>query len=58
MNEFVGMISVMIWIGCAVGAANICKEKGRSQAWGYISAILVGPLAILIAWILPHKSEV
>lgn len=46
-----------VWVGSIVLAINIAQGRGNSQGAALLLAILLGPLAVLIALILPRNEK-
>ncbi len=49
---------LVLWIGPAVLAGKLADRKGRSLPVYVIAGLIVGPLILLIALVLPRRRRV
>ncbi len=48
---------IVFWIGPALLAARIADRKGRSASVYLVAGLIVGPLVLLIALVLPRHRR-
>ena len=47
------VVLFIIWIGCGAWASTIAKQRGNDGSTGFSLGILLGPIGILIAAVMP-----
>lgn len=53
------MLYALLWLACAVAAATVYRQKGRSWAIAGLAGLLLGPVALLLALLSrPNWGEV
>lgn len=49
---------VLVWVVCGVIAMMIATGKGRSGCGWFVIGVLLGPLGIILALVMPQVTEV
>jgi hypothetical protein len=49
---------IALWLGPAILAGNIADRKGRSGPVYVVAGLIVGPLVLLVALVLPRRRGV
>jgi len=51
------LFAALIWFGCLIATPMIAAGKGQSGCGWFILAFLFGPLALLVAVVLPSRPD-
>jgi hypothetical protein len=52
------VLAAVVWVLCAVYAYQNAPKFGRSRAIWTILAIILGPIALMVLYVLPKKQPV
>ena len=55
VHVFVLLALIVFWIGPAILAGKVAERKGRSLALYMLAGLIVGPIVLLAALILPRR---
>jgi hypothetical protein len=55
VHLFVLLALIVFWIGPAILAGKVAERKGRSLALYMLAGLLIGPIVLLAALILPRR---
>ena len=49
------LLGAVVWVVCAIYAWRIAPTFGRSRGGWTVAAVLLGPIALMILYVLPRK---
>lgn len=52
------IIGIVVWVVCAIYAYRIAPTLGRSRTVWTILAAILGPIALMVLYVLPKKQPV
>jgi len=52
------IVGIVVWVVCAIYAYRIAPTFGRSRAAWTILAAILGPIALMVLYVLPKKQPV
>jgi len=52
------VIAIVVWVLCAIFAYQNAPKFGRSRATWTILAVILGPIALMVLYVLPKKPPV
>ena len=52
------ILGAVVWVVCAIYAYQNAPKFGRSRAIWTILAIILGPIALMVLYVLPKKQQV
>ena len=50
------ILGAVVWVVCAIYAYRLAPTFGRSRAGWTIAAVILGPIALMILYVLPRKD--
>lgn len=50
------VLGLLVYVACIVGARRVAVAKGRQPGWWALSAMLVGPVALLLVALAPARK--
>ena len=51
-------VAIVVWVVCAIYAYRMAPTFGRSRAVWTILAAILGPIALMVLYVLPKKQPV
>ena len=52
------VVGIVVWVVCAIYAYRNAPKLGRSRAVWTILAVILGPIALMVLYVLPKKQPV
>jgi hypothetical protein len=52
------VVAIVVWVVCAIYAYQNAPKLGRSRAAWTILAVIFGPIALMVLYVLPKKQPV
>ena len=52
------VVAIVVWVVCAIYAYHNAPKLGRSRAVWTILAVILGPIALMVLYVLPKKQPV
>jgi hypothetical protein len=52
------VLAAVVWVVCAIYAYQLAPKFGRSRPLWTVLAVILGPIALMILYVLPKKQPV
>lgn len=52
------IVAAVVWVVCAIYAYRITPRNGRSAAVWTVLAVIFGPIALMVLYVLPKRTPI